>query len=300
MNRANRLLSMLPVVLAAALWMHHALADQPPKPAAQPTSQPVRATTQPAPQATSRPADRPTSGPTTWPARTERRHSAVTPAPRTDEGWVTRNDRFNKQVEKGDFGMIFLGDSITQGWEKEGREVWDKFYAPRKALNLGIGGDRTQHVLWRIQHGNLDGLDKPAESGRAIPRVVVLMIGTNNSNGQDNTAEEIADGILAIVGELRQKLPQAKILLLGIFPRGEKPDAQRAKIEQVNGLIARLATGNMVHYLDIGPKFLRPDGTISPEIMPDFLHLSPKGYEIWAEEIEPKLKELVDIKQPGE
>lgn len=286
MNRPKCLLSIVCITLISLFWMLPALADQPPKPSA---TQPARPGDLSASQPTSQPATQPTSRP----AGTERQLSALTPAPRTDKGWVARNNRFNEQAKKGDFGMIFLGDSITQGWENAGREVWDKFYAPRKALNLGIGGDRTQHVLWRIQHGNLDGLDKPAAPGQAVPRLVVLMIGTNNSNSQDHTAEEIADGIAAIVGELRHRLPQAKVLLLAVFPRGEKPDAQRAKIDQVNRLIARLADGKSVHYLDIGSKFLQPDGTISPAVMPDFLHLSPKGYETWAEAIEPKLKELL-------
>jgi beta-glucosidase len=279
MNRSNCLLPIVLIALISPFWMIETLAGDPPK--------------SPATQPTSRPADRPT----TDPAPTTPRHSAVSPAPRTDEGWVTRNNRFNEQVKKGNFGMIFLGDSITQGWEDAGRDVWAKFYAPRKAINLGIGGDGTQHVLWRLQNGNLDGLDKPAGPGQAAPRLVVLMIGTNNSNAQDNTAKEIADGITAIVGELRQKLPKAKVLLLGIFPRGEKPGAQRAKIDEVNRLIATLADGKIVHYLDIGPKFLQPDGTISPTVMPDFLHLSPKGYEIWAESIEPKLKELLETRE---
>jgi len=121
----------------------------------------------------------------------------------------------------------------------------------------------------------------------------VLMIGTNNSNGKDNTAEEIADGIKAIVKKLRDKLPQTKILLLAVFPRGEKPNTQREKNARASELASQLADGKMVHYLDIGPKFLEPDETLSREIMPDLLHLSPKGYAIWAEAIEPKVKELL-------
>ena len=149
-------------------------------------------------------------------------------------------------------------------------------------------------MLWRLDHDNLDGLDRPAAPGQAVPRVVVLMIGTNNSNGDDNPAREIADGIIAIVTRLRVKLPHTKVLLLGIFPRGEKSDAQREKNAEASRLASSMATEKMIHYLDIGPKFLQPDGTLSKEIMPDLLHLSPQGYQIWAEAIEPKLKEMLE------
>src|SRR5207237_1337936 len=154
--------------------------------------------------------------------------------------------------------------------------VWQRFYAPRNPANFGIGGDRTQHVLWRIENGEVEGIK---------PKVAVLMIGTNNS--RDNTADEIADGIKAIVRRLQEKLPDTKILLLAVFPRGEKPGATRDKLNEVNEKIASLGDGTRVTYLDIGKHFLNEDGTISKEIMPDFLHLSPKGYRIWADAIEP-------------
>jgi lysophospholipase L1-like esterase len=211
-------------------------------------------------------------------------NSAVTPVPRTDEWWVKRNNEYNTLAKQGNVDLVFLGDSITEHWAVEGKEIWQELYAPRKAVNLGISGDRTQHVLWRLDHGNVDGLS---------PKLVVLMIGTNNSNGQDNTAEEIADGIVAIVKKLRDKLPESKVLLLAIFPRSQHPDAQRAKVAKASQLASKIADGKSVYYLDIGQHFLNPDGTISPEVMPDFLHLTPKGYRIWAEAIEPKLRELL-------
>ncbi|WP_231871528.1 GDSL-type esterase/lipase family protein [Planctomyces sp. SH-PL62] len=147
-----------------------------------------------------------------------------------------------------------------------------------------MGGDQTQHVLWRIQNGELEGLN---------PEAVVLMIGTNNAGS--SPADDIAAGVEAIVAELRKRLPESDILLLGVFPRSEKPDATREKLQKVNARIAKL-DGGKVHYLDIGKAFLQEDGTISKEIMPDFLHLSPKGYELWAEAIEPSLSKLVDEK----
>jgi len=153
---------------------------------------------------------------------------------------------------------------------------------------MGFSGDRTQHVLWRLDNGNIEGIS---------PKVAVIMIGTNNSNGNDNTAEEIADGMIAICKKLRAKLPETKILLLAVFPRAEKPCPQREKIAKANKIASKSADGKMIHYLDIGPKFLQPDKSISKEIMPDYLHLTPKGYQIWAEAIEPTIVRLMGDKK---
>ena len=205
---------------------------------------------------------------------------ATKPVPR-DANWLKRHEGFVALAKKGGVDVLFLGDSITDAWrtynektQRGGLRVWQKHFEPLKAANFGIGGDRTQHVLWRIQNGELDGIQ---------PKVVVLMIGTNNS-GSDS-AEQIAAGIEAIVQEIRKRSPSTKILLLAIFPRGEKPNPQRDKITQVNALIAKLDDGKTVRFLDIGKRFLRDDGTIPPEIMYDYLHLTEKGYEIWAEAI---------------
>ncbi len=146
-------------------------------------------------------------------------HSAVVPAPRTDQGWKDRAALLNQRIKDNtEARVLFIGDSITQGWEGAGKEVWDKFYGDRKAVNIGIGGDRTQHVLYRLENGNLEGVK---------PKAAVVMIGTNNSNGEDNTAGQIADGVAAIVNRLRAALPETKILLLAIFPRGEIFNPQR-------------------------------------------------------------------------
>jgi lysophospholipase L1-like esterase len=213
--------------------------------------------------------------------------STVRPEPRTDKGWVDRNASFNERVKQGNVGLLLIGDSITHGWEGDGKDVWAKYYTPRNAVNLGIGGDRTQHVLWRLDHGNVDGI---------APKLAIMMIGTNNSNGTDNTAEEIAAGIEAIVKKLRAKLPQTKVLILAIFPRGEKPNPQREKNAKASQIAAKLADNQMVYFLDIGDKFLAADGTLTKEIMPDFLHLSPPGYEIWASSIEPTVAQLMGPK----
>jgi len=231
------------------------------------------------------------------PAAAPALHSALVPADRlVERWWKERFDAANARIARGDVELIFLGDSITQGWEDEGKDVWTEYYGKRKALNLGYGGDRTQHVLWRLERHGLEALAKPA-AGQSSPKLVVLMIGTNNSNGADNTAQEIADGIRAVVSSLRARLPETKVLLLAIFPRGAKPDGQREKNAQASALAAKIADGKMVHYLDIGPKFLAEDGTLSTDIMPDLLHLSPLGYGIWAESIEPLVAELLGEKK---
>lgn len=213
-------------------------------------------------------------------------HSAIDPQPRTDRGWQDRQTLLNQRVaEGGDKAkVLFIGDSITQGWEGEGKEVWAKYYAHRNAINLGIGGDRTQHVLWRLENGNLKGVN---------PKAVVLMIGTNNSNGEDNTPGQIADGVTAIVTKLRQTLPDAKILLLAIFPRSENYSPQRGKLAMINQVLRKQADEKNVFWVDFGDRFLESDGTIPRNLMPDYLHLSPKAYGIWAEAIEDRLSSIL-------
>jgi len=198
-------------------------------------------------------------------------------------GFVAAHERFLKIAQEGKAQLVFLGDSITAGWGGK-KEIWEKSFGAYMPANFGIGGDRTQHVLWRIQNGELEGIK---------PKAVVLMIGTNNSGG--DPAEGIAKGITAIVETIREKQPQAKILLLAVFPRGEKaaPNPGREKLKQVNEIIAKLDDGKNIHFLDIGSQFLQPDGSLSKEIMPDFLHLSAAGYQIWADAISPKLAELM-------
>ena len=209
-------------------------------------------------------------------------HSAIKPVPRPG-GWMNRHKSFNTRVAKGNVDLVFIGDSITQGWGGKGKGVWAKFYGKRNTVNLGIGGDRTQHVIWRLDNGNLY---------RIKPKAAVIMIGTNNAGG--NTSKEIADGVTAIVKQIRTKSPKTQILLLGVFPRGtNNADKRRQVNEGANAIFSKLDDGKHVHYLDIGPKFLEKDGTLTRKIMPDLLHLSEAGYTIWAESIEGKLKELM-------
>jgi lysophospholipase L1-like esterase len=208
----------------------------------------------------------------------------VGPDGKPNERFIAAHESFVKIAKEGKTELLFLGDSITAGWAGNGKEVWAKSFGPYKPANFGIGGDRTQHVLWRIENGELDGIK---------PKAAVIMIGTNNSGA--DPAEGIAKGVTKIVETVRAKSPKTKILLLAIFPRGEKPTPNpgREKIAQVNAIIAKLDDGKNVFFLDIGSKFLQPDGSLTKEIMPDFLHLSPKGYQIWADAISPKLKELM-------
>ncbi|HET6423315.1 MAG TPA: platelet-activating factor acetylhydrolase IB subunit [Planctomycetaceae bacterium] len=209
-------------------------------------------------------------------------NDAIKPVPR-DGNWTKRQELLNSRVKDGKADLLFIGDSITQAWEGPGKDAWAKHFAPRNAVNLGIGGDRTQHVLWRLDNGNINDIK---------PKLAVVMIGTNNA--RSNKPEETVAGVTAIVTKLREKLPETKILLLAIFPRGaDKDDQLRQTNNKVNEQIAKLADGKMVEYLDIGPKFLAEDGTLSKDIMPDLLHLSVKGYEIWAEAIEPHVARMM-------
>lgn len=217
-------------------------------------------------------------------------NTALIPEPR-DAHWVARHEGFVREAQKGGIDLLFLGDSITDFWRNRGSNVWNEYYAPRHAANFGISGDRTQHVLWRMDHGELDGIH---------PKVVVLMIGTNNtgkernSNRIRNTVPETIAGVQAVVQELRAKLPASKILLLAIFPRGATlDDPQRAQVALVNTVIAKLDDGKMVRFLDIGPKFLNDDGTLPASIMPDRLHPNQHGYAIWAKAMEPTLDEML-------
>lgn len=215
----------------------------------------------------------------------DKANDAVVPVPR-DGNWMKRHESFNERVKKGNVDLLLIGDSITQGWEGSGKAAWEKYYTPRNAVNLGIGGDRTQHVLWRLDNGNVEGIS---------PKAAVLMIGTNNSG--TNSSAQIAEGVEAIVKKLRTKLPKTKILVLAIFPRGaDANDAKRKVNIGANEKIAKLADGEMVHYLDISGKFLNEDGTLSKEVMPDLLHLNEKSYTTWATAIEPKVKELMGEK----
>ena len=201
-----------------------------------------------------------------------------------NERFMLMHEKFLARAKEGDVGLLFLGDSITEAWTKHAA-LWDDHFGKYKPANFGIGGDRTQHVLWRIENGELDGIK---------PKAIVLMIGTNNSAA--DPADKIAGGIEKIVKTARDKTG-AKILLLGIFPRGETPEKaakQRETIKAVNEQIKKLDDGGKtVRYLDLSEKFINGDGTISKDIMPDYLHLSSKGYELWANALDEPVKQMM-------
>ena len=212
------------------------------------------------------------------------------PTKRTD--WA---DGYHKGMllreKRADLQVVFLGDSITMMWRSQsgyegGTPVWEQHYAPLRAGNFGISGDRTENVLWRItEGGDLDGLD---------PKVLVLLIGINNLIGGKNTPDQTAKGVTTIVSYLRTKLPNTKILLLGLFPCWERPDnPTRAQVRETNRLIMPLEDLDRVYYLDIGDRFLEPDGFIKKEKLRDLLHLSEIGYRIWAETMDPYLDDLL-------
>jgi lysophospholipase L1-like esterase len=207
------------------------------------------------------------------------------------EQFLKLHQQFLNRIQQGPIDLLFIGDSITAGWASRAQDIWDKYYGPHNAANFGIGGDRTQHVLWRITNGELDGIR---------PRVIVLMIGTNNT-GRDSP-DRIAAGVEKIVATIRTKLPETKILLLGTFPRMKGYAKQGVKIAPINSLIGKLDLsrasrsnddGKMVRYLDISEKFKDADGEIPVDIMPDGLHPSSKGYQIWADAMQPLLSEMM-------
>lgn len=197
-------------------------------------------------------------------------------------------------AKQGGIDVLFMGDSITDFWRNEGRPgvtnppiagkaVFDKYFGAMKVANFGIAGDTTQGVLFRLRDGEGQGFQ---------PRAIMLMIGTNN--GGRASSEEIAEGVGAVVMEMRKDFPAAKILLLGIFPRGNPGDEIRQTVLGVNPIIAKLHDGEHVFHLDIGGKFLDADGVITPDIMADRLHPTEKGYEIWAEAVKEPLAKLLN------
>jgi lysophospholipase L1-like esterase len=202
-----------------------------------------------------------------------------------EKRFEAKHESFLKRAKEGKIGLLFLGDSITEGWGKAPK-IWEEHYGKDDVANFGISGDQTQHVLWRIDNGELDGIS---------PKVVVLMIGTNNIR---TSKEKILAGVTKVVDEIHAKLPESKLLLLAIFPRGADPADKkvadmRDKITWVNEQLAKLDDGNKTRYLDLGPKFLDADGKLPKDIMPDALHPNVKGYQIWADAMQPTLDQMM-------
>lgn len=211
--------------------------------------------------------------------------AAVMPEPQSAAWWMTRHTEKLAALRQSPVDLLFIGDSITQGWEDAGRAVWARYYAPRRAFNLGYNSDRTEHVLWRLEHGELEGL---------APRGIVLLIGTNNTSAERESPEDTAAGIRTIVELLRHRLPTSRILLLGLFPRGHDARDPFWQINaQVNQQVQRLADNRTVWYLDLGRLFYDEAGRLSSGAMPDLLHPSADGYRQWAEAMEPMIQRLL-------
>jgi lysophospholipase L1-like esterase len=223
--------------------------------------------------------------------------AATTPSQRLDAGAVLAHEQSVALADSGGASnVVFFGDSITQRWDNPGfpgLPVWNSEIAPLGAVDFGLDGDRTQNLLWRLTNGELDGQ----------PRVAVVEIGTNNLifTGQNESPQETAAGINAVVQTIHAVSPTTKVLLLGLLPRAEDPsDPVRAEIQQVNSMIAGLADGTNVLYLDLGSLFLRPDGTIPPELMlvPDYLHPNTDGYQLMADAVLAPIQELLGNPAP--
>jgi lysophospholipase L1-like esterase len=220
------------------------------------------------------------------------RNTALIPVPPREYAarWMAQHEANLATAKKGGVDILFLGDSITAGWTSDqgGRQVWAANFAPRHAANFGVGGDRIQNLLWRVENGELDGLD---------PKVIVLLIGTNNCGDERdgssrNTTPQIIRGISNLIRKIQSRLPQTKIILFGIFPRDLDRSPYREQIKAVNAGLATLADDKVV-FLDIGEKFLEPGGKVSNALSPDMLHPNAQGYQIWADAINHALDGMV-------
>jgi beta-glucosidase len=227
--------------------------------------------------------------PSVWPMPTPPKapdgtNSAAYPKPQGGANWRQWVlGKFNRaRSSKAEIQLIFDGDSITCWWQNAGNKVWIERYARLNAFDFGMCSDRTENVLWRLSQGQVQGIN---------PKLIAIMIGTNNIGNTDDV--KLAEGIKAVVMDYQKRCPNAVILLQGILPSGEKPtDPKRLHIKAVNGMISRLGDGKKVIYLDFGDKFLSPDGTLSKDVTPDFLHPTEKGYVIWANAISPIIEKF--------
>ena len=202
----------------------------------------------------------------------------------TNQRMGPRHEGFVATAKAGNIDLLLHGDSITDWWLQDANKpMFDKYFGTMRTANFAVAGDTTQGVLWGLKNGEGQGFQ---------PKAVMLMIGTNNT-GQ-STASEIAEGVGAVVMELRRNFPAAKILLLAIFPRSVPGDPVRDKIVEVNQIISRLDDKKTVFYMDIGQKFLDATGVFLPDsFRTDNLHPQAKGYDIWGEAVSAKLAELL-------
>jgi lysophospholipase L1-like esterase len=253
---------------------------QPTRPA--PSAVPTRAPTPPAPP----PPPEPTLNAQGLRVEAPDRPAAkVTRTGEPDAGFMGRHDEYVDKARAGNIDLYMLGDSITDFWQNRHKSNWDAHLGGWKSADFGISGDRTQHVLWRINNGELDGVK---------PKVIVLLIGTNNLASNtvfaENSVDDTAKGVKAIVDTLKEKQPQAHILLMGVFPREDKP--LNDKVDALNARISSLDDGRQVKYLNINASFTDSHGKLLKGVMlRDNLHPDDKGYDLWAAAITPLLIE---------
>jgi beta-glucosidase len=215
-----------------------------------------------------------------------RKPAAVVPVPQTASWWTTRHEHTLARIHQGGVDLLLIGDSITQGWADEGRRIWDAYYGRRRAVNLGFNDDRTEHVLWRLEHGEIEGI---------APKLAVVMIGTNNTGARHDLAEETTAGIQAILTTLRKGLPGTKILLLGVFPRSPSADDPLRRLnDAINDRLRAYADNRHIFFLDLSRQFLDDRGRLSQDLMPDYLHPSERGYQVWADGMEDEIRKLLD------
>jgi beta-glucosidase len=214
----------------------------------------------------------------------DRKPAALVPVPQTKPSWTTRHEHILKRIRQGKIDLLLIGDSITHRWEDVGRRIWDAHYGHRRAVNLGFNGDRTENVLWRLDHGEIEGI---------APKLVVVMIGTNNT--WRDTPEETAAGIQKILTTLRTRLPSTRILLLGVFPRSASvDDPLRRSNVAINDHLRAYPDNRQVFFLDLSQYFLDDQGRLSQDLMPDYLHPNERGYQVWADGMENMIRKLLD------
>lgn len=198
--------------------------------------------------------------------------------------WVLAGEQASRQIARTHAQVLFVGDSITQWWKRYGVAAWQADFAPLGAGDDGVAGDTTSNVLARIDDGSLDGMH---------PRLIVLMVGTNNIP-LHQTAPEIARGVITVVAQLKARLPGARFLLLGVLPRDRPRSADRREVEAINRLLVAKASTVGVTYLDLGPQILGPDGRFVPGVMhADLLHPTAVGYQRMASRLAPEVRRLL-------
>jgi len=216
-------------------------------------------------------------------------NTAVIPASR-DEVWLRRHEEYAQRAKAGGIDVLFIGDSLTEWWldPARGKAEWERCFGGWRTANFGISADRTQHLLWRLRHGEGQGY---------APQAIVLLVGTNNTGLENdgrtprNTVDETLAGIRAVLDELRDCFPEAKILHFALFPRGEKDSLNRRQVEAINRALAGWPREESTRLVDIGSRFLDGNGDILEDLMPDLLHLSAQGYRIWSAAIQDAMRD---------